>query len=408
MAKCNSSRVPKYRRQRRKGKPDLAFIETGGKRTYFGPFDDPKSREAYARHILTQNIGSSNVYSPDLNRPDLTVGEALRAYLRFARAYYSKDGKPTAELNKITTAMSVVNRLFGTKPANDFGPLALKSCREAFIADRGNCRKLVNEQVVRIRRIFEWCASEELINGTICHNLKTVKGLRIGRSKAKESDPVKPVPDEYVDAIREHVSSAIWAAVQVQRLTGMRSTELLTMRGRDIDMTGRVWIYRPARHKTQHHGHARVVEIGPKAQAILATVLKPDVDAYLFDPRDAIRERASKAPTHRRADQKPNPRKSKRVVRARYDHDGYRIAIVRGCDAADAAAKNEKGLPVDSERMIPRWNPHRLRHNFATRIRKEFGVELARVLCGHRTIDVTELYGEIDRAKARDAIERIG
>ena len=51
------------------------------------------------------------------------------------------------------------------------------------------------------------------------------------------------------------------------------------MRTADIDTTGSVWHYLPASHKTEHHGHARVVEFGPRAQAVIRPFLKPDLEA---------------------------------------------------------------------------------------------------------------------------------
>jgi hypothetical protein len=50
---------------------------------------------------------------------------------------------------------------------------------------------------------------------------------------------------------------------------------------------------------------------------------------------------------------------------------------------------------------IPHWHPHQLRHAAATRLRKEHGLEAARVVLGHAGAAVTELYAEIDHDKAR-------
>ena len=59
--------------------------------------------------------------------------------------------------------------------------------------------------------------------------------------------------------------------VRVQRLTGMRRSELLGLSAEIIDRSDpEWWVYRPRRHKTSHHGKPRVISIGPKAIAILA------------------------------------------------------------------------------------------------------------------------------------------
>ncbi len=57
--------------------------------------------------------------------------------------------------------------------------------------------------------------------------------------------------------------------IELQLLTGMRPAEVCAMRGCDIDTSGKMWLYRPASHKTQHHGYDRTVFLGPKAQAIV-------------------------------------------------------------------------------------------------------------------------------------------
>lgn len=56
-----------------------------------------------------------------------------------------------------------------------------------------------------------------------------------------------------------------------------------------------------------------------------------------------------------------------------------------------------------------RWHPHQLRHNAATRLRREFGIDLAQTILGHRLGSaVTEIYAEANVAKAKDVIARVG
>ncbi|MCD4824639.1 MAG: tyrosine-type recombinase/integrase [Phycisphaerae bacterium] len=54
------------------------------------------------------------------------------------------------------------------------------------------------------------------------------------------------------------------------------------------------------------------------------------------------------------------------------------------------------------------WHPHQLRHNAATELRKEFGLEAARVILGHRSAAITEVYAEMDRQKTIDAMMKVG
>jgi integrase len=94
-----------------------------------------------------------------------------------------------------------------------------------------------------------------------------------------------------VEAVLPQVSPQVGAMIRLQLLTGMRSGEVCIMRSCDIDTTGKLWVYRPAHHKTQHHGHSREVYLGPKAQDVLRSFLKADLAAYVFDPRDAEQHR---------------------------------------------------------------------------------------------------------------------
>ena len=71
----------------------------------------------------------------------------------------------------------------------------------------------------------------------------------------------------------------------------MRPGEVTIMRGIDLDMSGRVWVYRPERHKNQNRDIEREIFLGPKAQAIIKSFLKPDLTAYLFSPTEAREER---------------------------------------------------------------------------------------------------------------------
>ena len=50
-----------------------------------------------------------------------------------------------------------------------------------------------------------------------------------------------------------------------------------------------------------------------------------------------------------------------------------------------------------------------MRHrNAATFLRKEFGLETARIILGHRSAVITEVYAELDQQKALEAIVRVG
>ena len=93
--------------------------------------------------------------------------------------------------------------------------------------DSGLARTTINQRVGRIVRLFKWAVENELVPPGVHHGLKAVAGLQKGRSEARETEPVRPVPDAPVEAIRPHVARQVWAMIELQRLTGMRPGEVV-------------------------------------------------------------------------------------------------------------------------------------------------------------------------------------
>ncbi len=264
---ARSPRIPKLRLHKPSGQ---AVVTLNGRDFYLGCYESEESRTEYKR-LVAEWLGSGHqVISASTNcgTSDLTFNELILAYLSHADSYYRKNGAPTTEAANIKLALRPLRQLYGVKSVKDFGPLALKVVRQSII-EAGLCRAEVNKRVRHIVRMIRWGVENELAPPSLHHSLKAVSGLKRGRTEARESEPVKPVPNASVDAIEPYVPKQIWAMVQLQRLTGGRSGEITIMRGCDIDRSGTVWIYRPARHKTEHHGKSRLIYIGPLAQPVL-------------------------------------------------------------------------------------------------------------------------------------------
>ena len=151
-----------------------------------------------------------------------TVAELIIAYVKFAQGYYTKHGKPTNEFHQVKAALRPLNELYGTLPATQFGPKKLDVVRSAMI-DAGWSRKHINKQVLRIRRMFKWSAEQEFIPGSIVENLKCLAGLKYGRSEARETGDVQPVPLETVEKTLEHLPKIIADLVRLQLLDGLSS-----------------------------------------------------------------------------------------------------------------------------------------------------------------------------------------
>ena len=423
-----STRIPKYRCH----KTGQAFVQIKNQRIYLGKHGTEKSKEAY-RRIIAERFGSPQAPVIELasTRAGISVNELLLAYMQHVEAYYVKNGQPTWEQANIRQALRPLRELFGHTPAVEFGPRRLQEVQERMVR-AGRSRGVINKDIGRVRRAFRWAVQNELIPVTVLQALQTVEGLRRGRTQARETEPIKPVPDPYVNAIRPYVNGRVWTMVQLQILTGMRPGEVTTMRTCDLNTSGMIWEYRPASHKTEHHGHEKVVLIGPKAQELLKPWLRTELQAYLFQPceaeaeRHAQRRRNRKKPmTPSQADRKPKPI-PKRPRRDRYDVNSYRQAIQRACDRAfpppalfaklDGETKaewerrltDEQVVELKAWRLAHRWHPHQLKHNAGTAVRREFGVETARVVLGHRRLSTTEIYAEADLERAKEAIRKLG
>jgi integrase len=169
-----------------------------------------------------------------------------------------------------------------------------------------------------------------------------------------------------------------------------------------MDTSGSVWQYRPHHHKNEWRGHERVIDIGPKAQAILTQFKRPALsDAYIFSPtiaelRRRERQRAARKtplwPSHLKAQDRKRKATRSRPPRDRYDVNSYRHAVVRACHRAGVAP----------------WSPGQLRHNAATLIRQRFGLEGARAVLGHRLVETTQVYAERDRCISLDIAREVG
>jgi len=197
------------------------------------------------------------------------------------------------------------------------------------------------------------------------------------RSKATDGEPQTPVAHRHVKAILPYLHPDLQAMVRVQELCGARPGEMCIMRPCDIERKRDVWLYRPSRHKNSFRDLPRVVYLGPRSQALLSPLLeRTAATGYLFNPAVTQADRRA----DRRASRKsrsyhyePVPDEHKRHrLRDHYGATTYGQAIGYAIAAAQAAGK-----------AVEHWSPNQLRHACATRVRRRFGVEAARIMLGH-------------------------
>ncbi len=401
-------RLPKYRLHKPTGQ---AVVSINGRDIYLGKWNTRASRSEYDR-VIGEWLPAGRCMPQRRGGKEITIAELALAYLRFAKTYYRRDGRPTGELSPVKDAIRFLRTFYGHTLVSDFGPLSLESLQMRLVA-AGLARSTINSHICRIRRVFRWGVAKEMIPASILEALRALPGLRRGRTSAREPKPVLPVPDEVVEGTLPYLPPVVCDMVRFERLTGCRPGEVCMIRPVDVDRSGEVWQYVPERHKTEHHGRKRVIFIGPKAQAILLPYLLRDSQARCFQPSESEAKRKARMRAQRRTPVQPSqldrskPR-PKRKPREHYTKDAYNRAIRRAIAKANAKLQAEAEKAGTTPQLLPRWHPNQLRHSAATEIRKQFGLEPVQAVLGHASMNVSEIYAEKNMELAAAIMRKIG
>lgn len=337
-----------------------ARCRINGKDHYLGAYGTDESRVRYGK-LLADMAGGIPV-DPIAAKPDAddlgpSVSELILVFKEHAKVHYAKGNKRTAEYDCCMSAVRVLRELYGLTPAKAFGPLALKAVRQAMV-DKGWCRSYINKSVGRIRRVFRHAVENELIEPSVLQRLEAVSPLLAGRTTAKDYDRRRPVPQAAIDKVKASVPERTADLIELQLLTGARGGELLSLTSEMIDRSQGIWIARLTDHKTAHRGKERVLVFGPKAQLILRKYITLEPTRKLFN-----------------------------ITR-----NSYGNAVKLACEKL----------------KIPVWTPHWLRHNAGTRLREEYGLDVAQVMLGHSTADVTQVYAALNLSKAIEVAKDAG
>jgi integrase len=304
----------------------------------------------------------------------LTIAEGWEQWLKYidSRGLYMKHGQPTTTRRNYRNAMAWVLRLYASLLANDFGPYNLNICRDEM--DRsGLARRTINSYVGKIRIVWDWLARQGYVDGNTVVALGAVRSLH-EREGGYETARILSVGLDRVEPILKRVSPPIRAMLSVCTWSGCRIGEAIVMRTCDLkdehyaipdQLKGRCWVYEPYRHKTEHRGTKRLILLGPQAISIIEPWLRPtDPEGYLFRPYESL-----VAFNKGRGKGKPSTWKSTATLdKARpYTYAAISRAITKAC----------------KELGVPHWHSHQLRHLAATRLAKQYGVEITQILLGH-------------------------
>ncbi|MGE3171796.1 MAG: tyrosine-type recombinase/integrase [Planctomycetota bacterium] len=409
-------RVPAPVHHRPSGQDVVFLRDAEGRRRmiYLGEHGSTDAARRY-REVLAEHLAGKPVATATRRREPASdwpnVAQLCAAFLLDAQGYYvDAAGNRSREVDNFRLALRAVLTLFRDTPTDRFtindlievrqalidgkyGYQTGKSGRRAGIGSRKRSRTYINATLRRIKQVFRWGTERRMVPGSVWHELSALRSLPIGRCAARETEPVEAVPWSMVEPVLERLPRPLAACVRLQLCTGMRPSEALQIRMGDVDRSGDVWLYTAKNHKNNWRGQARVVALGPEAQAVLTPLLRVD-GGYLLSPRDAAAEQKAEKRAARKTPMTPSQlARAERnaakepAVGDHYGLDAYRKAIHRACDQAG----------------IPRWSPHRLRHAKGTELARTEGIEVARVALGHKDDRVTRRYvvaAELDLAVA--------
>ena len=304
----------------------------------FGQAGKPETITAYARWCA-EWYSCQGRPAPEDGEALSVAGLVLRC-LDWASETFRKRGRITSEVYGYRAALGQLNDLYGDTEAASFGPTQFRALIVQWVK-LGLSLTTVNNYRSKVICCYQFAVGRELVGPTVLAALEQVESLVRGRSKAPAPEPVESAPDRDIDKLLPFLhddperQAVLADLVRLQRATGMRPSEVLTLRVEDLDCSRSPWLYRPADGgKTLHHGKDRRIYLGPKARAILAPRISASKPGQLLFRLQ-----------HRRA-----------------DHEiGVSIAYYRDC-IADACRFAR----------VPVVRPNQIRHSKATEIHRAY------------------------------------
>lgn len=356
-------RVPSYRRHSTR---NLGFAEHGGKRKYFpGNFDSVASREAYQQFLCA--IGADG--SIDVGRPDafLEVRRLVAMFMEWAAEEYGVGGDTRYDVYHAATKH--LTKRYRREDARNFGPKKLKALM-LDMAKQKLRRSYINAVKGHICFVFQWGVTEELIPAAQLRAMERVKGLRRGRTEAREKSRKAEITWKDIKAVFPEVSETVRLMLRFQWLVFFRSKSICRAVPEQFKcVEDDLWEWRPT-HKTEHLDIEVVLFLGPRCQRLLRVILARTKKGQRLFPN--------------------------------YTTRSYCRAITRAI--ARINAEREKA----GAELLPHWTPHRLRHTRGDLVRQRFGAEAAQAALAHESLTATQIYTRRSRKKARAVAAEIG
>lgn len=287
-----------------------------------GKFGSPESLKEYARLC---SIVADTGHLPVSDRQKIvTVREMCTDFIA---AMFKRYGTKSKVPQAVSYGVIAFAKEYGDRSVKTIKPVDIERLRDNLV--KKYCRNTVNRRVRHIVRAFEWAETRGFVDANQRSAIASLERIKEGMEGSFDYDDVEPVSDADYNAVIEIANFRLRCMMQVQRATGMRSGELVSMTPEDVDMTQDDWLYIPVRHKTQKKKCARIVGIPREIVPLLQSIM-PEPHIPWFPIQVGT----------------------------------YRNNLLRACDRVG----------------IERFYPHRLRHTLATHVKEVVGEHEAAIM----------------------------
>lgn len=297
-------RVPslRYFKPRRQWCVDLPLADGRRHRLYLNAADDATARDRH-QYVIAEWLKTGRRFLPAVpwstaaartaapGEP-MFIGLARVAadFVRLCRRKYRTAPGHFRDDHNVTLTMRQLRDHFRHRHARSFVARDLEAFQQAMV-NAGLSISTIRRRMRYVRLALYEAAKNGHVPTGIVHAVQLAERVRVNQPGVKGPTPRQPVDVDTVDCTLPHLIPTVAAMVRTLLLTGMRRSELFNMRAIDLDTSGTVWTYTPARHKTHHRGKGRRVLIDPQAQELIRPRLSGRrVDQPVFSPADSERE----------------------------------------------------------------------------------------------------------------------
>ena len=388
-----------------------AFIYVRKKQVYLGKWGSDEAQAAYDRYLIewAKNGGVARLSQPS---DRVLLVELVNAFLA---DYKARPVKSVPDLYSYDQVSVRLAKLFPDYLAEDFRVRDLELFRDSFKKAGFQCggkkkeysRTYLNKITNRVKAIFRWGVSKDLIPAETAQRLNYLVPLRQGHTDAPETRQRHFIENKDFRSVHAVLASYYADIVDLLRLTAMRPSELCNMRVGDIDCSGSVWEYQPEHHKTEHHGNRRLIPLGKRAQKILKKHLKArEPGEYVFTPKRAMESKWKERRRNRKSKLTPSQAKRDKTRTATEKTKRFNDKITPYSISKIVKAACQRAIEAGT--LSQPWTPYELRHTAITEVREKFGAEAAQHFAGHSNLDTQKYYDHSAVVTAKGIAQKIG